>query len=161
MKITRIKIENFRSIENSEFEATDFNIFVGQNNCGKTNFFEAIQFFFNGLSRGTNIDNLKFKRDSKKEILVEIEFVGALDGADRMQNIGNKTKIEKTLNGVDAVIVQRSSTNVNKRKVFVNGLEVLPGTGFDAALNDFYQNLNIFILNNIMILSQNGQRLRQ
>ena len=55
MKITRIKIENFRSIKNTEFNTTDFNIAVGQNNCGKTNFFEAIQFLFNGISKGQNI----------------------------------------------------------------------------------------------------------
>ena len=44
MKISKINITNFRSIERSEFSVTDFNIFVGQNNCGKTNFFEAIEF---------------------------------------------------------------------------------------------------------------------
>lgn len=49
MKISRVKIENFRSIKKTEFLTSDFNIFVGQNNCGKTNFFEAIEFFFNGL----------------------------------------------------------------------------------------------------------------
>ena len=35
------------------------------------------------------------------------------------------------------VTVRRSSSNPTKRKVFVNGQEVNPGTGFDAALNDF------------------------
>lgn len=45
MKITRIRIENFRSIKETEFITSDFNIFVGQNNCGKTNFFEALEFF--------------------------------------------------------------------------------------------------------------------
>ena len=62
MKISRIKIENFRSIKDSEFSTTDFNIFVGQNNCGKTNFFEALVFFFNGIRKGGNVDELKFKR---------------------------------------------------------------------------------------------------
>jgi putative ATP-dependent endonuclease of the OLD family len=137
MKIKRIKIENFRSIESSEFCTNDFNIFVGQNNCGKTNFFEAIQFFFNGISRGGSLNQLRFKRDSEKEILVELEFSGALNGADKMQNEGNKTKILKVLDGHDIVVIQRASTNVTKRKVFVNGNEVAPGTGFDAALNDF------------------------
>ena len=41
MKISRIKITNFRSIENTNIEASDFNIIIGQNNTGKTNFFEA------------------------------------------------------------------------------------------------------------------------
>lgn len=137
MKINRIKIENFRSIKETEFTTTDFNIFVGQNNCGKTNFFEAIEFFFNGLGRGANINELKYKRDPQNEILVEIEFIGSQNGASLMQNQTNKTKIENALNGEDIVIFQRISGIPNKRKMFVNGAEVTPGTGFDAALNDF------------------------
>lgn len=54
-----------------------------------------------------------------------------------MQNQGNKTKIEKSLNGSDTVIFTRNSTIPTKRKMFINGSEVQPGTGFDAALNDF------------------------
>lgn len=137
MKITRIKIENFRSIKKTEFKTTDFNIFVGQNNCGKTNFFEAIEFFFNGLSRGVNVDDLKFKREIENEILVEVEFNGAIAGAGKMQNPSNKTKIENALNGSDTVVFIRTSSNLKKRSMFINGSEVQPGTGFDAALNDF------------------------
>lgn len=55
MKINRIRIENFRSIQETEFNTTNFNIFVGQNNCGKTNFFEALEFFFNGLGMGGEV----------------------------------------------------------------------------------------------------------
>lgn len=137
MKISNIRIENFRSIETSVFDPTDFNICVGQNNCGKTNFFEAIEFFFNGTGRGGNINDLKFKREADREILVELTFTGALHGAAQMQHEGNRTKIENVLNGNDVVTVRRSSSNPTKRKVYVNGQEVNPGTGFDAALNDF------------------------
>lgn len=137
MKISRIKIENFRSIKKTEFAITDFNIFIGQNNCGKTNFFEAIEFFFNGIGRGINIDEIKYLRKSENEILIEIEFCGAVEGASKMQNPSNKTKIENVLNGIDNVVVTRTSTNMKKRSMYINGEEVQPGTGFDAALNDF------------------------
>lgn len=137
MKISRIKIENFRSIQQTEFKATDFNIFVGQNNCGKTNFFEALEFFFNGLGKNTNISELRYKRDSQNEILVEVEFTGALDGAEKMQNEKNKTTIQNKLNGNDIVVFTRDSIDVKKRKMFINGTEINPGTGFDTALNDF------------------------
>lgn len=137
MKINRIKIENFRSIKETEFATTDFNIFVGQNNCGKTNFFEAIEFFFNGLGRSVNIDELRFKRNTQNEILVEVEFIGAQHGVSQMQNATNKTKIENALNGSDVVVFKRTSATPAKRKMIVNGNEVQPGTGFDAALNDF------------------------
>ena len=137
MKIAKIKIDNFRSVKESEFSTTDFNIFVGQNNCGKTNFFEAIEFFFNGLGRGGKSDDLKFKREVDREIIVEVTFSGALHGAAQMQHEGNRTKIERVLAGNDTVMVMRSSNAPTKRKVFVDGVEVNPGTGFDAALNDF------------------------
>jgi putative ATP-dependent endonuclease of OLD family len=137
MKISRIKIENFRSIKSTEFETDNFNIVVGQNNCGKTNFFEAIEFFFNGAGRGGLSNDLKHKRQSELEILVEIEFSDAQDGADKMQHEGNKTKIQNVLGESDSVTISRSSADPKKRKVFVNGEEVNPGTGFDAALNDF------------------------
>lgn len=137
MKITRIKIENFRSIRQTEFNTTDFNIFVGQNNCGKTNFFEALEFFFNGLGKSRKIEDLKFKRQPDSEIIVEVEFNGALAGAAQMQHQTNKTKIENVLNGIDTVIVVRNSSAPTKRRVIVNGVDVTPGTGIDPALNDF------------------------
>ncbi|MBL7105856.1 MAG: AAA family ATPase [Bacteroidales bacterium] len=136
MKISRIKIENFRSIETTEFEVNNFNIMVGQNNCGKTNFFEAIEFFFNGVRGGLSTD-LKFKRQADLEIIVEVEFSGAQDGADKMQHEGNQTKIRNVLGDSDNVTILRSSASPKKRTVIVNGDVVKPGTGFDAALNDF------------------------
>jgi putative ATP-dependent endonuclease of OLD family len=137
MKISNIKIDNFRSIQQTEFLTTDFNIFVGQNNCGKTNFFEAIEFFFNGIGKSGRLEDLKYKRETEREIAVEVTFTGAIDGAAQMQNAANRTKIENALGGSDTVTFRRLSLLPNKRKMFVNGQEVNPGTGFDAALNDF------------------------
>jgi putative ATP-dependent endonuclease of the OLD family len=136
MKITTIEINNFRSIVHAEFKVNDFNIFVGQNNCGKTNFFEAVEYFFNGPGRGVDVNNLKFKRDSTKEIVVRIGFSGAQDGANRMLNKANKTKIQSALSGEDDFYMVRTSSDA-KRKMFVKDKEVNPGTGFDTALNDF------------------------
>jgi putative ATP-dependent endonuclease of OLD family len=137
MKISKIRIENFRSIKKTEFEPDNFNIVVGQNNCGKTNFFEAIEFFFNGPGRGGLSDDLKFKRKPELVIEVELEFTGAQDGAAKMKHEGNRTKIQNVLGESDVVSIIRSSENVKKRKFIVGGEEVNPGTGFDAALNDF------------------------
>lgn len=137
MKIHNIKIDNFRSIQHTEFTTTDFNIFVGQNNCGKTNFFEAVEFFFNGIGKSSRLEDLKYKRETEREIVIEITFTGAIDGAAQMQNAGNRTKIENALGGFDTVTFRRTSSLPTKRKMYVNGQEVNPGTGFDAALNDF------------------------
>ena len=39
MKISKITIKNFRSIEYAEIIPSAFNVLVGQNNHGKTNFY--------------------------------------------------------------------------------------------------------------------------
>ncbi len=61
MKITRIKIENFRSIEFTEIALGAFNVLVGQNNHGKTNFFEAIDWFYNGSG---DVNQITFRREA-------------------------------------------------------------------------------------------------
>ena len=48
MIINRITIKNFRSIQTmNAMEVQIFNVLVGQNNHGKSNFFDALNWFFN------------------------------------------------------------------------------------------------------------------
>lgn len=134
MKISKIEISNFRSIESASIEASDFNILIGQNNSGKTNFFQAIDWFYTGS--GTS-DDIKFQRDPLNEVIVSIEFCGAQHGAANMLNEANKTKIENALQGSDTITVTRRSSDPKKRKILVNGEPGKNPTGFDTALNDF------------------------
>lgn len=138
MKISKINIQNFRSIENATFDCSNFNIFVGQNNAGKTNFFEALEWFFNGLPKGKSINDLHPNRNTSKEIVVEVEFTGAQHGAENMRNEGNKTKMQKVLDGNDSLLVKRSSIEPNKRSLTIAGEELAKNpAGFDKAFNDF------------------------
>lgn len=137
MRIKSIEIKNFRSIKDAQIEASDFNILVGQNNCGKTNFFEAVDFFYNGVPKKIDINSLKFKHDTSFEIEVSIKFSDCQEGASKMKHEKNKTSILKAIGDSDEITITRSSLNLKKRTVFVNGAEVSPGTGFDTALNDF------------------------
>jgi len=135
MKISRITVTNFRSIANAAFNTASMNVFVGQNNCGKTNLFEALEFFFSTGKMGSLADAYH-KRDATKEIGVEVEFTGAQAAANRMQKAANQTKIQKALGESDVVVFKRTSSDP-KRTMYVGGQEVEPGTGFDAALNEF------------------------
>ena len=138
MKISRILIENFRSIGKADFNCTDFNIFVGQNNTGKTNFFEAIDWFFKGLPKGKAIRDIHPNRDAGKKILVEVEFSGAIHGAENMRNEANKTKMLNVLDGNDTIVVRRLSSDPTKRKLIISGKELEKNpAGFDKAFNDF------------------------
>lgn len=46
MHISRIRIRNFRSIENETIPLDQFTVFCGPNSCGKSNIFRAIQLAF-------------------------------------------------------------------------------------------------------------------
>ena len=46
--IQSITIKNFRSIRRETFKTTNFNIFVGNNDAGKSNVLKALNLFFNG-----------------------------------------------------------------------------------------------------------------
>ncbi len=51
MKLRHIKIENFRSLRNIEFEVGNLHAIVGANNSGKSNILRALNFFFNPSKR--------------------------------------------------------------------------------------------------------------
>lgn len=138
MKISKLQIRNFRSIENACITCTDFNIYVGQNNAGKTNLFEAIEWFYNGTPKGGTIQDLIFKRGEPNSLSVEITFSGAQDGAAKMLNAANRTKMLEVLGASDSISVRRCGEQDNKRFIVVEGKEIekLP-TGFDKAFNDF------------------------
>lgn len=134
MKISNVEIKNFRSIEYANIALSDFNTLVGQNNTGKTNFFEALGWFYSGTSLS---NDMKFLRNPELEVEVSVEFTGALHGAENMRNEGNRTKIQNVLGGSDKIKITRKGSDVKKRLVEVNNIVVKNPTGFDPALNDF------------------------
>lgn len=141
MKIHAIKISGFRSIQTASVEVGPFNVFVGQNNHGKTNLFEAIEWFYTGKG---DIDRIRFGRAGNAEVSVEIEFGDVQDGLGRMLNERNRASIEKAIAGQERVRISRSSADLKTRKIFSDSqgawLEKNPA-GFDAALNDFLPKL--------------------
>ncbi|KJK17151.1 ATP-dependent endonuclease [Pseudomonas sp. 2(2015)] len=134
MKIANVTIDNFRSIEHASLTLSDFNTLIGQNNTGKTNLFEAINWFYTGSG---STGDIKFQRDPNREIIVSVEFSGAQHGAENMVNEANRTKILNILSGADSITITRQSSDPKKRTVTVNGEVKKNPTGFDTALNDF------------------------
>jgi putative ATP-dependent endonuclease of OLD family len=137
VKIRRIVVSNFCSIEKADFCPSDFSILVGQNNHGKTNFFEAVSWFYSGKG---NLDDLRFGRRGNAEVSVEIEFAGVQDALLKMRNEKNRASIEKLLGGADTVRAIRSSADPKIRKIFDERSGVWTEknpAGFDTAFNDF------------------------
>ena len=132
MRISKIRVNNFRSIEDVEITLSNFNVFVGQNNHGKTNFFEAINWFYSGKSG----KDMKYMRDDSKDIIVEIEFQDAQEGISGMSNETAKTKMTHLLDGADSFTVKKTSVD-DKRVFIVDGIVKTNPAGFDNALNQF------------------------
>lgn len=139
MKISKITIHNFRSIERIENLSVDlFNVFVGQNNHGKTNFFEAIEWFYNG---GDNKEIIR-KCKNQEDVFVEIEFVDSQAGLSRISTQIHKTKISNVI-GINEIIRIRRKLAIPKKRFYINelGEEIDFGVGFDNALLEFFPKL--------------------
>src|ERR1035441_9931324 len=112
MIISRIQVENFRSVKHADIAPSEFNVFVGQNNHGKTNLFEAIEWFYSGAGDMSLIAHL---RDKTVEISVEIEFVGIQAGIETVKNEKTKESFKKFANGRDSIRVIRRKSDGGKR----------------------------------------------
>ena len=95
MKISKIKISNWRSIISEDISFQDLMIFIGQNNHGKSNVLSSILFFFGEI----NHQNLDFNNDAD-ELWVEIEFSEISDDEKitfkKYVSSANKIKVRKT-----------------------------------------------------------------
>ncbi len=116
MKISRIKVKNYRSIRSAEINVTDFNVLVGQNNHGKTNFFDAIKWFY---TPSGNLESIKNSiAHSDEHISVEIEFTGVQQGLKQISNSANKTKLQKILGDSDTMRIRRTSDALKERHLY-------------------------------------------
>lgn len=138
MKIQKIVVENYRSIKKVEVEPSKFSIFIGQNNHGKTNFFEAIEWFYNAKSSD---DEEHCQKESRNTIQVEIQFDEVTDSdIDKLKTEANKTKIRNILGEFTSFSVIKSSSD-HKRRYFVNGEDKGNPQGLDTAINEFLPKL--------------------
>ncbi len=138
MKISKIVVENYRSIEKVEVEPSKFSIFIGQNNHGKTNFFEAIEWFYNAKSSD---DEEHCQKNTGNKISVEIQFDDVTDSdIDKLTTEASKTKIRNVLDGSTSFSVKKTSSD-HKRSYFVNGEDKGNPQGLDTAINEFLPKL--------------------
>lgn len=138
MNISKIIVNNYRSIKEVEIELENFSIFVGQNNHGKTNFFEAIQWFYNAKS--TKEDEF-FDRDSDNKVSVEIFFENIQEtDITKLSSETNQTKIRNILDNETEFSVKKTSVN-HKRSYIVNGEDKGNPLGLDSAMNEFLPKL--------------------
>lgn len=116
MKIVNIKIQNFKSIQTTNVDLSDFNVNVGQNNHGKSNFFEAIRWFFGGFNKGEGLKNIQcVSSDTTEPVIVEITFNGFQEKLDKSESPKVKTLIAM-LGDSDTIVIRRSSNSDEGKK---------------------------------------------
>lgn len=116
MRISRIRVRNFRSLKSVEVDVTRFSIFVGQNNHGKTNLFEAIEWFYAAKS---SPQDYYFNRKTTDPIVVELAFDDVLESdIEKLTTDASKTKIRAMLGESRTFSIVKSSED-HKRKYLV------------------------------------------
>lgn len=137
MQISKVIVSNYRSIQRVEVDPSRFTIFVGQNNHGKTNFFEAIEWFY--TAKSSALDE-HFNRDANNKISVEVFFENVVEADIQKLADINKTKIKNMLGDGNSFSVLKTSVD-HKRKYFVNKVDKVNPAGFDTAINEFLPRL--------------------
>jgi putative ATP-dependent endonuclease of the OLD family len=76
MTITKIKIENFRSIKSLEFSPQNYCILIGENNAGKSNILRALNLIIgeNWPSERNFSEDDFWNLDTSKDILIQVYF---------------------------------------------------------------------------------------
>lgn len=138
MKISEIAVHNYRSIKNTTISPSAFSAFVGQNNHGKTNLFEAIEWFYDAKS--TPIE-CYFEKNKDLTVSVEITYIDVTDDdIEKLKTDASKTRI-RTLLGAESSFGIRKTSVDHKRVYLVGGEEKPSPTGFDATINEFLPRL--------------------
>ena len=74
MKISRIKIENFRGHKSTELELADHHVLVGENGSGKTAVLEAINYATSPYYLSSRLDEQDFNSADAGDIKITVEF---------------------------------------------------------------------------------------
>ncbi len=136
MRISKLTIKNFRSLRDVTIEPGRFNILVGRNNHGKSNLFEAIEWFYSGKGELADLRHAGAAED--EEIVVEIAFSGVQAGLEQISNTDNQQKLRNIIGEDDVFSVRRTSGDAKARYVYNDreGRWKKQPVGVDSAFNN-------------------------
>jgi len=116
MNLSKVKIHNFRSILDADFDLEKYSILVGENNAGKTNIITALRIFYE--------DDIKFEAKNDfpkcnpidKESWIELEFLTTNDEQeslkDEYKSADKILKVRKYLKSENAELVKSGTSNI-------------------------------------------------
>lgn len=158
MKITRIEIKNFRSIAEVIIEPSMFNVQVGQNNHGKTNYFEALNWFFSGFSTKDKPDTICRRGTNLKSMSVVVTFSGLQAAIANMSNETKKKALQKIFNNnEDEIAIKREGSDPRKRFLLKPSGEWSDPIGADKTWGDLLPKLE-YVSTQIAVHDINGYK---
>lgn len=108
--ISRIKLHNFKSFDDLEIKFdSGINFLVGDNNCGKTTIFSAIEFILSGKDRDSYIAKDKIAKDDYVSAEITLSGDSLIDYLDTDTVLKRYKKYIFTDGGLQSLIIRRSS----------------------------------------------------
>lgn len=109
VKIKKVIIRNFRSIKDLEFNVSNYNVFIGENNSGKTNILKALKLILSDswLSEKSFSDDDFYNKNMDNEIFIQVYFD---------QKISSWQNIQIEVSGFQLSVGTYKKTTKNKEK---------------------------------------------
>lgn len=79
MRISRVRVQNFRSLRDVSIDFEEVTTFIGPNGVGKSTVLRALDWFFNGSKGGDLTDADCTNGDATQSVRVEVQFTGLSD----------------------------------------------------------------------------------
>ncbi len=119
MKLRKVRIEGFKSIKNISFELKDFLCFIGQNNHGKSNIFQALELFFSSSLKNSNKDIFHRNHEHQaEEIIIECIF-------DNLSN-EEREKLKPWMINTSLTVLKKYSIEENKLQASYQAITEIP-----------------------------------
>lgn len=132
MSLTRIKVQNFKSIKYCNVSLSDMNLFIGQNGSGKSNLLEAIFYFYNNLTNN-DINNDIFDQNNhfNNEVIITLTYdlsgfvkiakANSKNKEDGDSFIETNTKYNGFYNAILALVSERKDNKISVEMSHVKG----------------------------------------
>lgn len=115
MKISMVKIKNYRGIKDDEFEASKFVCIIGENNAGKSTTLLAISIFFSG----TTLKESDFY-NAQEPIYIELTFSEIVEGDLKRLTIEHRERISGIIASDQLTLTRVYYPNNGKIEILCN-----------------------------------------
>lgn len=118
MKISSVKLQNFRSYKNEvEIKFNDFTALIGKNDTGKSTVLEALDIFFNDAK--IDKDDINIKNGENTEIIISVCFTDLPNSIVIDENVSTTLQDEYLLNENQELEIIKKYPNAGKPKIYI------------------------------------------